>query len=96
VLTGSDAEFVPLLTLTEAAGAQAQISASEAADLVVSCLEQGREWWAEHAMYWVEVGVRSPAILPALAGAARDARLGQALRHRALGPARALAVEPPA
>jgi N-glycosylase/DNA lyase len=96
VMAGRDAEFVPLLTLTEAPRAEAPISDAEAAALVVYCLEQGREWWAEHGMDWIEEGVRSSSILEALVSASRDARLGQGSRHRAQRLRRAVAAEPQA
>lgn len=83
VLSGRDATFVPLLVLTERLRSAAGVTDAEAADLVVYCLQGGQEWWVEHALNWVEQGVRSQPMVQALADASRDRRLSQSLRHRA-------------
>jgi hypothetical protein len=84
MLNGDDAQFVPLLVLTESPRSDADLTDVEAEGLVTYALGCGSDWWAERVLDWIDQGIAVLAVLPALRRAVDDDRLPQPVRHRAL------------
>lgn len=84
MLTGDDARFVPLLSLTEQPLSESGLSAVDAAALVSYALGNGSTWWVDRALDWIEQGVSPADVEDALDRAVDDDRLPQPTRHRAL------------
>ncbi|MGB3676043.1 MAG: hypothetical protein WA988_16550 [Candidatus Nanopelagicales bacterium] len=86
--SGADEIYVPLLARLEGSPGESNLSAAEAAGLVEYALRHGSEWWASHAIDWVDQGACNDAVAVALRAVTVDKRFSQRLRHRAKSAAK--------
>jgi hypothetical protein len=82
-MSSEPADLRSLLPLLERSRSESELDAATSIRLVAFGLTSWSDWWASHALNWVDQGVMADQVTEALRLCAQNDRYSQQTRHRA-------------